>query len=341
MILFRADGNSKIGSGHIMRCLSLADVFRELGHTPFFISASEHLQSLIQGRGYQCHVLRTEYSQLEHELSVLLPLLIKMQPELLVLDSYFVTPNYMNTLKLVAPLAYIDDRNDFDYPADIVVNYNNYAQDMHYPLNKKYLLGPQYAPLRKEFRNISAKNIKKNVDNILFLTGGTDLEHVILKILRYMQKRSLPDGIKMHIVLGAMNRDVEEIEKLSHQFSNVQLHKNVTNMQELMELCDVAVSAAGTTLYELCACGVPTVTYVLADNQILPARAFEEKGLMPCAGDVRADDGFLENIFFHLNQMIREVDIRKHMSEMLQGTVDGNGARRLAEELWYALKGGN
>lgn len=340
MIIFRADGNPQIGSGHIMRCLSLADAFREIGKSCAFITASGYLQSAIEGRGHECRVLHTEYTQMERELEMLLPILREKRPKLLILDSYFVTADYMNALKKEAPLVYIDDMNAFDYPADVVVNYNIFAEDIDYLPEKKYLLGPKYAPLRREFQNIGKKVIRKKAEDVLLLTGGTDLEHVVLKVLGHIKRHALPAGITLHVVLGAMNQDAEEIEKTALHFKNVQLYRNITNMSELMQQCDVAVSAAGTTLYELCACGVPTVTYILADNQIAPARAFEKKGLMSCAGDVREDKEFVEKLFSDVNMLLCDLHFRRNIGERMQNTVDGEGAWHLANTLCSMLKGG-
>ena len=333
MILFRADGNPKIGSGHIMRCLSLADAFQEAGHDSLFVTASGHLQSLIEGRSYGCHVLHTEYDHMERELDVFLPLLQEKQPAFLILDSYFVTPAYMRALTQEAPLVYIDDMNAFDYPADVVANYNIYAEDMAYPPGKKYLRGPKYTPLRREFQNVPQKEKRQDVKDILLLTGGTDLEHVVLTLLRHLREHPLSEGITLHIVLGALNQDAAEIEQEAEHFPNVRLYRNITNISELMQACDVAISAAGTTLYELCACGLPTVTYILADNQIFPAEAFERAGLMLCAGDVRGNVDFAEELFLQVKRLIDDASLRRGMAEEMQNVVDGAGAKWLVKEL--------
>lgn len=340
MIIFRADGNPQIGSGHVMRCLSLADAFHEIGQSCMFVTASEHLQGLIQDRGYSCYVLHTEYRKMEQELGILLPFLKKKNPKILILDSYFVTLNYMLAIKQEVPLIYVDDMNAFNYPADVVVNYNIYAEDMKYPSGKKYLLGPKYAPLRREFQNIGKKVVRQEVKDILLLTGGTDLEHVVLRILNYMKEHPLPSEITLHVVLGAMNSDIIGIEQVASHFQNVRLYRNIMDMGELMQKCDVAVSAAGTTLYELCVCGVPTVTYVLADNQIVPARAFDKAGLMSCAGDARIDAKFVEKLFLDMKKVICDSGLRKNAAKRLQNTVNGKGAKHLAKALCNIQKDG-
>lgn len=333
MILFRADGNPDIGTGHIMRCLSLADALQEQGGEITFITAESYFQRLIQTRGYPCTVLGTAYDRMEEELSIFLPIIERERPELVILDSYFVTPQYMEAIRNISRLLYIDDLNAFDYPADAVVNYNIYGPELPYPQNKTYFLGPQYAPLRKEFQGLSQRNTKDRVENVLVSTGGTDPYHVALHCAEYLRKHLPRENMIFHFVLGAMNQDAAELERIAEELPFIRLHRQITNMCSLMLQCDAAISAAGTTLYELCACGLPTVTYILADNQIQGAQMFQKAGLMPCAGDIREDACFLERLFELLNSLADDFAQRQRIAEQMQGAVDGRGAARLAEAI--------
>lgn len=338
MILFRADGNPQMGSGHIMRCLSLADAFQEKGIYSTFIIAEPYMQPLIQKRGHKCLVLSSAYDCLEDELPVLLPLLEEKQPACVILDSYFVTPKYMAAIRSEAPLIYIDDLNMFDYSADLVVNYMLYSNKFAYPRNKRYLLGPQYALLRKEFQNIPRRQMAAQVSHVLLSTGGADWEHIALQCVQYLRKR--PTGsITYHVILGAMNRDEAEIEQLADGCAHIVTHRNVSDMRSLMLQCDAAISAGGTTLFELCACGLPTVTYVLADNQIMNAASFERAGLMLCVGDIRNDSRFAVRIFERLETLVQKHSLRLRISERMQESVDGNGATRLAEAIMKFVRG--
>lgn len=338
MILFRADGNDQIGSGHVMRCLSLADAFREIGQDAVFVAADDHLKSVIQERGYICTVLNTGYDHMEDELPVLIPLLRKYCPRGLLLDSYFVTPEYMKAIKKEMPLVYIDDQNTFDYPADLVINYMLYGSKLNYSPNKQYLLGPDYALLRKEFRSVPRRQTAEQVRDVLLSTGGADGEHVALQCVQYLRKRPT-DGVFYHVILGAMNRDAAEIERLAGGCAHIILHRNVSDMRSLMLRCDAAISAGGTTLFELCACGLPTVTYVMADNQVMNAASFGEAGLMLCAGDARKDGQFAAHMFEHLEMLMQDLPLRQHMSRKMQALVDGNGAIRLAKEIFTFIRG--
>lgn len=332
MVLFRTDGNPNIASGHVMRCLSLADAFQEYGWISVFVTADTFCQDMIKGRGYECIVLHTVYDSMEQELHGLLPLVEKFRPHYLILDSYFVTSVYMNELHRVVPVVYLDDLNAFDYPVDVVVNYNLYANDFSYPSGKQYLIGPKYALLRKEFQKIEKTEINQIVKNVLISTGGADHKHVALRCVHNLQRCPV-SGVTYHIVLGAMNPDIDLIERIASKLDHVVLYKQISNMCAMMLQCDVAISAAGSTLYELCACGIPTVTYVLADNQKFGAAAFEKMGIMLCAGNVRDNNGFIKELFFKLNFLIQNYRLRKQMAEQMKQIVDGNGAVRLADRL--------
>ena len=336
MILFRADGNSQLGSGHIMRCLSLADALQEKGFCSTFVVAELCMQSLVQKRGYECRVLGSTYDHMDEELPMFLQLLEERRPACVILDSYYVTSEYMTAVSSEFPLVYIDDLNMFDYPADLIINYMLYADKLDYSQNKNYLLGQQYALLRKEFQNVPRRRASAQVNHVLLSTGGADWEHVALQCVQYLRKQPT-DSMTYHVILGAMNQDVAEIERLAGGCANIVLHRTVTDMRSLMLQCDVAISAGGTTLFELCACGIPTVTYVLADNQIMNVEAFETEGLMLCAGDIRNDERFVEHIFECLETLVQDHSLRLHISEKMQELVDGKGAARIAKAILERL----
>lgn len=338
MVFIRTDGNDRIASGHIMRCLSLADALREIGQEAVFVTADDCFRGAIQKRGYKCVLLHTKYDHMEEELPVLLPLLQKLRPRCMILDSYFVTAGYMAEIRNAVPLVYIDDQNFFDYPADLVINYTLYADKLPYPQNKRYLLGPEYALLRREFRGIPQRQAAERVKNVLLSTGGADPEHVALRCVQYLRERWI-DGVTYHVVLGAMNSDAESIEHLAAGQQHIALHRQVSDMRALMLKCDVAISAGGTTLFELCACGVPTVTYVLADNQIMNAASFAEAGLMLNAGDIRRDNQFAPHIFERFKVLMQNWPLRQRMMERMQALVDGNGAIRLAKKILEFIEG--
>ena len=124
--------------------------------------------------------------------------------------------------------------------------------------------------------------------------------------------------------------DLDEIRELSDRIDQIKIVYNVSEMSKLMCEHNIAVSAAGSTLYELCACGLPTITYVLADNQIPAAKVFSEKGVMIDAGDVRKDADFIQHIFAAVQKLSQNQEQRMNMARAAVCLADGRGAYRLA-----------
>ena len=338
-ILIRADGNEHIGAGHIMRCLSIGKEAKILGVDVSFVTADKSFLSILQYNGFKVYVLDTDYKAMETELDVFLPILIQEKPDAVILDSYYVTPYYMESVKNITKLVYIDDVLAFPYPVDILINYNVYASKTKYlklysdKKIPKMLLGCKYIPLRDEFQKGKAIKIESTVKSILFSAGGSDPERIALRFTENIIANESFSDIVFHIVLGSFEPDSNKIEEISKSNINIVPHRNVSRMSDLMLQCDLAVSAAGSTLYELCACGVPTITYVLADNQLPGATAFSDLGIMVNAGDDRTDGNLIENINDAILCLISNIAIRKLMQSKGMSFVDGNGAKRIVQEI--------
>lgn len=339
MILFRADGNEKIGSGHIMRCLSIADAFSNCNEECVFVISEKNFEFVINNRGYRTIILNTNYLDLESELDVIKVIINQNIPRLLFVDSYYVTYNYLNFIKSLCRTVYIDDLLSFAYPTDYLINYNIYSSEEEY-INlyenstqqiPVLLLGVKYVPLRSEFRNPDCFRIKKHCSDIFVSTGGADPIHLALDVIKYIcsQKETL---YIYHFVIGTMNKDIDEIVRISENRNDIVLHTNVNDMKSLMQKCDIAVSAAGSTLYELCACGVPTITYVLADNQVLGASKFHECGAMVSLGDIRESIGS-KLIIDKIKELDSLYEIRKEMINKMKLLIDGGGAERIIKTL--------
>ncbi|MDO5444260.1 MAG: UDP-2,4-diacetamido-2,4,6-trideoxy-beta-L-altropyranose hydrolase [Eubacteriales bacterium] len=334
MILIRADANEQIGTGHIMRCLSIACALIDQGEEVLFATADHCGAKLIKNKGFKAVCLNSQWTEMEKEVSTLLAIIKANKIKLLLVDSYYVTEYYFSTLALYTKLAYIDDLNRSFYVIDYLINYNVYAAIYDYSwfekTKTKLLLGPMYAPLRGEFKRISPHIIKSNVQEVLVSAGGADPGCVIEKIMSNICPEM--KNIVFHFVIGALNPRIDDIKKLADEKGNVVLHINEQHMSNLMKSCDVAISAAGTTLYELCSIGIPTITYTLADNQVVAMEQFKNQNIMLSAGDCRIDDKFIDNIKNRLKEL-DDIELRKQLSETMQTLVDGNGAERIAKEL--------
>lgn len=327
-IYIRADMNEIIATGHIMRCLSIADAAKEQGKETVFITADEKPLEMLQSRGYEPIVLHTDWDNMEEEVGVLLPLIKRMGISKLLVDSYRVTEKYLRTLEEHTEVFYLDDLDAFEYPVSNVICYANYYSQLsygNYKGNTKFYLGTSYMPIRKVFQNCKPKLIKEKIENIMILSGGSDNYHMIENIAELFKEN---DILQADIICGAFYPDFEGLKEQFAGYGNLHFYQNVSNLEEFMEKADLAISAGGTTLYELSAKGTPTISYSFADNQLKNVRQFDEDGLISYAGDVRVDDVY-GNIY-RLYRKFEDSKLRKACSKKMQKVMDGQGATRIA-----------
>lgn len=359
-VFFRADANRFIGMGHIMRCMSIADAFFSMGYTITFVLADNTVERLINDRGFNSIVIQSRYNDMESEMSFWESHVIR-SIDVIIIDSYFVTSRYLQCLKNITGIkgkvVYLDDVAAFPYPVDILVNYNVYGTDIDYEslyinsaMNIPQLIcGVTYVPLRSMFCDLPKKTQKEHIENILVSTGGSDELHVAISLIRELlaEKYGQKGKRQYHFLLGAMNCDKDEINLMVSNSEQIIIHEDIDDMKKLISSMDLAVSAAGSTLYEICACGVPLVTYSLADNQILGADAFERMGLAINVGDLRDPktvnphevlSGELRvdavgKIIESVERLSYEYEKRVYIGKRMQEIVDGLGAGRLANKI--------
>lgn len=337
-ILFRADGNEEIGAGHVMRCLAIAGKAKEKGFDCVFVTADDSYYHKILNAGIRCVVLGTDFRRLEYEIPKLLEQFEIEKPDRVIIDSYYVTEEYLIALKEKATIIYLDDIAAFAYPVDILINYNIYSLKMDYMklykeagiLLPKMLLGSRFAPLRKEFQDVSAKETVEYVRKIFVSVGGSDTECIIMRMIEYLIDHSeLTDNKEYHFVVGDFEPDQEKIFDMAMKYKWIVPHCRIREMARLMISCDIAISAAGSTLYELCACGIPTITYVLEDNQIPGENAFQKNGTMKSAGDYRYVQNWMRRLFEEVKELCDNRELREEMSRKMKNLVDGMGAKNI------------
>ena len=334
MIHIRADGNARIGTGHVMRCLSVAQALREQGTPCRLVAADQEPRPLVERAGFALEALGSDWHDLPGELPALFALLDADPDPVVLVDSYQITGAYLRGLKNRAKVAVLDDLDLVDAPVDLLVNYNVYAGELGYRERfhgVRLFLGCRYAPLRPQFVSPPPFTVRPAARDILLTTGGTDPHGATVALLQAcVDKRR-----RFHVVAGRYSPHRERLRQLEAAGRNIRVHEDVSDMAALMTRCDLAVSAAGTTLYELCACGVPAICYVLADNQLRAARCFRDRGIMRCAGDIR--DGipaWTRAVLDQLDQLVQlDAGARAAMSRAARNLVDGGGAQRLAAAL--------
>lgn len=344
MIAIRTDANEHIAMGHLMRCLTIAEALRQQGEAVIFFAADEYPVELIKSKGFEAVVLNSEYDKLESEVLVLCRMLKKYNVKLLLADTYYVTYEYLRCISESVKTAYIDDVAAFEYPVDMVINYAPYYEKLGYRAasdneiyfaevrQTKYVLGADYVPIRDEFKNKKQCSDKRR--KILITTGGTDNFNIAGRLLKKWSDEysDLFMQYDFCVVSGRFNRNLVELQQICESHSNVELIIQADNMAELMAASDMAVTAAGTTMYELCTMGVPSVSVIIADNQRLCAEYFDEQGLIVNCGYAQ-DTLVIDKIIKYISDMASDYEKRQQTSYKMKKLIDGNGAKRIAEEL--------
>ena len=342
----RADANDTIASGHVMRCITIAKELISSGCKVLFFTADEFADEMLKNADMQYVCLHTDWNHMEDEVEELRRQLLAAGCKKLIVDSYQVTEKYFQELADVCKLIYIDDCFERVYPVDMVVNYNAYhtrfPYEEAYSDKAKILLGTAYVPLREEFReNADCVTLHDggNEDgisdiHILLSSGGGDVCNALAGILAEVTADEKLRNITYDIVVGRFNRNREELESLAKEYPNIRLHEHVNHMAGLMRRCEAAVSAAGTTLFELCAIQVPTVFFACADNQQYDCEFFSTEERMLYAGDIRSDrEQCLKRICGSLKRILEDEKMRDRMKKKLHKVTDGKGAQRIAEEI--------
>lgn len=336
MFFIRVDANGIIGMGHLTRCLSIATALRDNGENVCFVMADDSSKNIVETQGFACKVLNTDYSNMEEELRVFVPLLQGAEAGLVLVDSYFVTNVYFEALRQYCKVAYMDDFGKLKYNLDGIINGNIYGTDIPYKeqgINKhmECITGCAYTPLRREFLNACRS---EDADRILVTTGGSDPMHITIEIVKEVLKRERLSECSYDIVCGRFNQDTEEIRRMCVDCPNIKIHQNVKDMWTLMERSKCAITAGGSTMYELAKMGIPMCSFSFVDNQERIVQGFYNKGYSCCGCNYLEDgQGTIEELCDSLERLLsdpKEWDLR---SERLMKLVDGYGSIRIAERL--------
>lgn len=342
VIGIRVDVNETVATGHIMRCITIAEQIKKLGGQVLFITADGQAEELLARAGMEHVCLQSRWDHMEEELPVLREVLKLAGIKTLLVDSYQATPAYFEELCPLVKLVCIDDCFEHIFPVDVLINYNAYH--IRFPYRETYggktrlLLGTDYVPLREEF---SVKQIRdrdeqsgKKGFSVLLSSGGSDAQNAILGILqRAMQTEELR-SVMFHAVVGVYHPQGDAIEAFAKKHENVKVYRPCFDMAGVMADCDAAVSAAGTMLFELSAMGVPTVFFQSADNQRYDREFFEAGERMIFAGDMTQDrDICIDKICEGLKRLVADAALRERMKENLGSVTDGKGAERIAGEI--------
>lgn len=305
-VVFRVDASLTVGSGHAMRCLTLATALRITGADCHFVCREHpgHLIDLIQRQGFACTALpRTASTSIAtgerpyaawlgatqaEDASQCRPLLEELHPDWLVVDHYALDACWESALRTTSQqLLAIDDLADRPHDCDVLLDQNLSCQEDAYtsllPAHCRRLIGTHYALLRPEFAAQRAASLEHRrntrLRHLLVSMGGVDLDNATGQVLATLPQAALPPDCRITVVMGARAPWLAQVRQQAARLSwPTEIHVDVTDMAALMTDSDLAIGASGSSAWERCCLGLPTLLVVLADNQAPIAETLANAG---------------------------------------------------------------
>jgi UDP-2,4-diacetamido-2,4,6-trideoxy-beta-L-altropyranose hydrolase len=324
-IVFRADASRTIGTGHVMRCLALAKTLQSQGADIQFLCRKledDLIDWIREKHGFAVETCPATESET-------LP-----QPvDWLIVDHYGLDARWESRIRPQAKkIAVIDDLANRPHDCDLLVDQNYHPDsDRYAPLTLpecQRFLGPAYALLREEFKQArqAAHPRTGQIRRVLISFGGSDPTHETEKVLNALQAVTHP--LEVTAILGILHPRADSLPSKYPQFEFL---RGVSNMAELLCRADLVIGAGGTSSWERCCVGAPSVVINVADNQVDLSRQLEKIGVIRNLGlsqHVQMDD-----IARVIDELIRNPEIVGTLSKKAWRLVDGQGTERVADAL--------
>ena len=342
-LLIRADGGPRLGTGHVMRCLALAHAWQDTGGRVACVMApgAPNVQARLAAEHVETILLSAEPATEGDAIETCL-IARRLEAAWLVLDGYQFRAEYQRAVKQSGlRLLAVDDFGHAEhYWADVVLNQDVNADERFYRQREPYtrlLLGTRYVLLRREFlawprRQDRGPEIARK---LLVTLGGADPDNVTRKVIDALKEIHI-EGLEAQVVVGPSNPRYTELEALaadalSSHGGTVRVLPSVTSMPALMAWSDMAVTAAGSTIWELALFAVPCIALIVSENQALCAKALGEAGACLLLGESRAVDR--ATVAEQTTALAANRARREAMGRKISAYVDGRGARRVCDAL--------
>lgn len=340
-VLFRTDAGPKIGLGHLQRSLSLANAFEKMGVRSLFLTNGDQSNLLrIKSHGFPVNSSVISESWSPDDIKTTLDVAAENECDAVLVDCRFAHAEYLAELAKTAYVIARDDMASHSFSCQMVFNGNADASRLPYCSssgNTVFLLGLDYMVLRSEFEDQFSRPFRRGVQNILVTVGGTDLYGLMAPILTMLD--SLPGDFSVTAVVGPYFDNIPAVTAAAEDANrSINLVHDPESIRELMLKADLAVSAAGQTLYELACVGCPTVAFQTAPDQPGQLAALAEAGSLIAAGNAQEHD-MVAAIGDAILSLLQDNGIRSGIAAQAQRLVDGKGAWRVAEAIANAVSG--
>lgn len=339
-ILIRTDAGSGIGLGHLQRSLSLADALNQIDIEVRFLSnTTAYGRSRVESRGFKIDLLKATDSWSRQDIQNTCEIANLNGCNTIVVDSHESTSEYLCSIRSQGFFVIArDDLSLAPFPCQMVINGNIDAENLPYQSSSgdtQFLLGTEYMVLGNEFEEAIPRLNQPSVNNLLVILGGADHLNVMPRLLTYLS--SLPGNFEISAVIGSFFENIASVESVAKSASrSIRLSYSPASTYDLMIETDLAVSAAGQTLYELACVGCPTVAFSVAANQKTHLINLEKAGVLQSAEGFNVDD-VIRKTGLSLASLMSSQERRNAMSAAGQKLVDGKGANRVARKIIAAI----
>ena len=346
IIFIRVDSSTKIGYGHLIRCLALADTLKKSFKINFICTnLNGNLISQICKKKFEVFRFNTKSQRInvkkDAEKTISIIKKHRNKKSLLILDSYILSQEWENRVKpYVKRLIVIDDLMDRKHSCDLIIDQNLHTQmnslyTKSVPKNCVKLLGPDYAILRNQFiaQRKYAKIRSLPIKNILVSFGGTDNENHTLRALTSLKK--LNSDVNVNVVTGTANIGKKIIKNFCKKNFNYNYFEQVENMAKLMQVADLCIGSSGTTTWERCCVGLPAIAIVASNDQKDIASAVSKNKCIINLGKIKKSDNVN---YVRLMKNLKNSELQ-NMSRNCMKLVDGKGAARISKYIFSMMKG--
>ena len=331
-MLIRADASVAIGTGHVMRCLALAQAWQDAGGEATLVAAELPDSLLPHLRANKISVLRIDAAPgSADDAHCLIAQASQLKPKWIVIDGDRFGCDFLQSIRdSGARVLLIDDYADRPtFPADIIVNPNFGAEPEKYA-NRGFegatLTGPRYALLRREFQQPFQRQVESRGNRILVTLGGSDPENLTSQIARALV--ACFDFQTTIVAGGAYKNKPQLIEEVR---TRAKLVFDSQNMRQLMMEADLAITIAGGTLWELLSLGCAVLSYARTAGGAYLVTCLANQGMIVDMGEISHFDP--AKIVPAVRQIAESISSRQRMASQGQALVDGLGAKRVVEML--------
>jgi len=324
------EGFHNTGYGHITRCLSIYQAFESRNITPtLYINGDEACNSFLNYSNYEILDWLKEPELLFEKIA---------NSDIIIVDSYSADKNFYERIASITSWpVYIDDTLRLEYPSGTIINGAINAETLNYASigTRTTLLGSKFIPMRKEFWQVPEKLVRLEIQTVFLTFGGQDLRNLTPRLLRALV-RNFPEWKKI-VIVGSGFDNIAQIEETKDNLTEIYYSPSAGEMAKLMLDSDLAISAAGQTIYELARVGVPTIAVAVADNQTFHLRGWIKEGFI--ASEISYKDINLENKIFSIVNNYKKRAVREKITKLGKQKVDGEGAKRVAQNLIDQISG--